>query len=262
LSLGEVAFSYLTSLPPEDSQDKQKEVNKFILWYGKDRPVTRITPLEVETYAGWVASSTGDANKKLQPVKDFLSYVKKEKLVKTNLATHLRVKQPSTKTRARAKAAKQKPQDVLTAEDYGKLQAQLASLEEDRRLIAEELRRAAADKDFRENAPLQAAREQRDQIEARIREIQTALNTGVLVQQEEIAEATVARLGSKVTLRDMSSGKQVTYTLVTKNDANPAKSKISIVSPIGKACLNQRQGDTVKVIAPAGELSYQIESVD
>lgn len=259
MTLGEVALSYLTSLPPEESQDKQQEVNKFILWYGKERPASKITPREIETYAGWVASSTSDATKKLEPVRDFLTYIKKEKLVKSSLATHLRIKQASTKTTPRAKP---KQQVALTSEDYANLKAQLATLEADRRNIAEELHRAASDKDFRENAPLQAAREQRDQIESRIREIQSALRTGVLVQEEEPAEDVTVRLGSKVVLHDVASGAKLTYTLVTKNDANPAKSKISIVSPIGKALLNQRQGDLVKVIAPAGELRYQIERIE
>ena len=259
MTLGEVALSYLTSLPPEESQDKQQEVNKFILWYGKQRPASKITPREIETYAGWVASSTSDATKKLEPVRDFLTYIKKEKLVKSSLATHLRIKQASTKTTPRAKP---KQQVALTSEDYANLKAQLATLEADRRNIAEELHRAASDKDFRENAPLQAAREQRDQIESKIREIQSALRTGVLVQEEEPAEDVTVRLGSKVVLHDVASGAKLTYTLVTKNDANPAKSKISIVSPIGKAVLNQRQGDLIKVIAPAGELRYQIESIE
>lgn len=259
LSLGEVALSYLTSLPPEESQGKQQEVNKFILWYGKERPASRITPREIETYAGWVASSTSDATKKLEPVRGFLTYIKKEKLVKSSLATHLRTKQASTRTALRAKP---KQQVVLTPEDYANLKAQLATLEADRRNIAEELHRAASDKDFRENAPLQAAREQRDQIESKIAEIQSALRTGVLVQEEEPTEEVTVRLGSKVVLHDVASGAKLTYTLVTKNDANPAKSKISIVSPIGKALLKQRQGDVIKVIAPAGELRYQIESIE
>lgn len=259
MTLGEVALSYLTSLPPEESQNKQQEVNKFILWYGKQRPASKITPREIETYAGWVASSTSDATKKLEPVRDFLTYIKKEKLVKSSLAIHLRIKQASTKTTPRAKP---KQQVALTSEDYANLKAQLATLEADRRNIAEELHRAASDKDFRENAPLQAAREQRDQIESKMAEIQSALRTGVLVQEEEPAEDVTVRLGSKVVLHDVASGAKLTYTLVTKNDANPAKSKISIVSPIGKAVLNQRQGDLIKVIAPAGELRYQIESIE
>jgi transcription elongation factor GreA len=206
-----------------------------------------------------VAKSTGDVSKKLEPVRSFLTYAKKEKLVKTTLATHLRTKKTATRSHIRAKP---KQEATLTPEDHVKLKARLATLEEERVQIAEELRRAAADKDFRENAPLQAAREQRDQIEAKIREIQAAISTGVLVQQEERVEEVVVRLGSKVTVRDVVSGTKVTYTLVTKNEANPAKNRISMASPLGKALLNQRQGSVVKMIAPVGELQYQIENIE
>ncbi len=262
LSLGEVALTFLTSLSPEESKNKQQELNRFIQWYGKERPVGKITPLEIENYAGWITKSTGDATKKLEPVKDFLTYVKKEKLVKATLATHLRIKKTDSKTRLRAKA---RQEIILTPEDYDKLKAQLATLQEDRFRVAEDLHRAALDKDFRENAPLQAAREERDQIESRIREIQTALASGVLVQEEEEEERpkeVTVKLGSKVIIRDVASGVQLTYTLATKNNANPAKSKISIVSPIGKALLKQRKGAVVKVLAPIGELRYKIESIE
>jgi len=258
-NLGEVALSYLTSLPPQESHESQREINKFVLWYGKERSVSQITPREIEVYAVWAASATSDAAKRLQPVRQFLTYLKRGRLVETSLATHLRIKQAATKATLRAKP---KQQVVLSTEDYAKLKAQLAALEKDRMNIAEELRRAAADKDFRENAPLQAAREQRDYIEARIREIQTALRTGMPVQEVELTEEAIARIGSKVILCDMASGVRLTYTLVTKNEANPAQSKISIASPIGRACLNQRQGEVIKVIAPAGELCYQIERVE
>jgi transcription elongation factor GreA len=259
LNLGEAVLVFLTSLSTEESKDKQQEINRFVQWYGKERPAGKITPLEIENYADWVAKSTGDVSKKLEPVRSFLTYAKKEKLVKTTLATHLRTKKTATRSHTRAKP---KQEATLTPEDHVKLKARLATLEEERVQIAEELRRAAADKDFRENAPLQAAREQRDQIEAKIREIQAAISTGVLVQQEERVEEVVVRLGSKVTVRDVASGVKVTYTLVTKNEANPAKSRISMGSPLGKALLHQRQGDVVKVIAPVGELQYQIENIE
>jgi transcription elongation factor GreA len=259
LNLGEAVLAFLTSLSAEESKGKQQEINRFVQWYGKERPVGKITPLEIENYADWVAKSTGDVSKKLEPVRSFLTYAKKEKLVKTTLATHLRTKKTATRSHIRAKP---KQEATLTPEDHVKLKARLATLEEERVQIAEELRRAAADKDFRENAPLQAAREQRDQIEAKIREIQAAISTGVLVQQEERVEEVVVRLGSKVTVRDVASGVKVTYTLVTKNEANPAKNRISMGSPLGKALLHQRQGDVVKMIAPVGELQYQIENIE
>ncbi len=259
LNLEEAAFSFLTRLPPEERKDKQQEVNRFILWYGKERPLSQITALEVANYAEWVGASTVDATKKLEPVKAFLVYAKKGGLIETNLASHLRVRQTSPKTPLTARR-RSKKQVALTLEDYAQLKSQLAALEEERLHIAEELRQAAADKDFRENAPLEAAREHRDQVEARIKELQAAVSTAVVVK-EKAADDLKAMLGSTVILHNISSGEKLNYTLVTTNEANPAKNKISIASPLGKALLNKQQGDIVKVTAPMGELSYQIERI-
>ena len=260
-TLEAVALAFLTSLPPEERKEKQQEVNKFVLWYGKERLISQITPVVIANYAGSVAASTGDATKKLEPVRSLLTYAKKEKLIKTSLAPHLRIKQTSSKTPIRTKP---RQQIALTAEDYALLKSQLSTLEEERVHVAEEMRIAAADKDFRENAPLHAAREHRDHIEAQMKEIQTAITTGVVVEAEKpMATPTVTvRLRTKVVLRDIASGKELTYTLVTKNEANPANGKISIISPIGKALLNQPQGAVVKVTAPAGELHYQIQRIE
>ena len=98
LSLEESALSFLTTLEPEDRNKKQQEINKFIIWYGKERSISQLTALDVANYAEQVGASTNDASKKLEPVKAFLSYAKKEKLIDNSLAPHLRVRQPSQKT--------------------------------------------------------------------------------------------------------------------------------------------------------------------
>jgi len=259
LSLEDLALRFLTSLPTEERTDKQQEVNRFVLWYGKERSISHITPTEVETYAQWTAASTGDINKKLEPVRSLFHYAKKERLLKTSLAPHLRIKQAQTKGPARRKP---QPQITLTANDHAELKTQLAALEEERVLVAEEMRIAAADKDFRENAPLHAARERAAHIEARMNDIQASLATGVVVDTEQQPETLAAKLGSTVVLVEMATGEKRTYTLATKNEANPANGKISIVSPLGKAVLFQREGDVIKVVAPAGEILYKIEKID
>jgi transcription elongation factor GreA len=259
LSLEDLALRFLTSLPTEERTDKQQEVNRFVLWYGKERSISHITPTEVETYAQWTAASTGDINKKLEPVRSLFHYAKKERLLKTSLAPHLRIKQAQTKGPARRKPQQQ---ITLTANDHAELKTQLAALEEERVLVAEEMRIAAADKDFRENAPLHAARERAAHIEARMNDIQASLATGVVVDTEQQPETLAAKLGSTVVLVEMATGEKRTYTLATKNEANPANGKISIVSPLGKAVLFQREGDVIKVVAPAGEILYKIEKID
>jgi transcription elongation factor GreA len=259
VSLEDLALRFLTSLSTEERTDKQQEVNRFVLWYGKERSVTHITPTEVETYAQWTAASTGDVNKKLEPVRSFLQYAKKERLLKTSLAPHLRIKQAHTKG---STVRKPRQQIALTANDHAELKSQLAVLEEERVHVAEEMRIAAADKDFRENAPLHAARERAAHIEARMNDIQASLATGVVVDAEQQPETLAAKLGSTVVLLEIATGEKRTYTLATKNEANPANGKISIVSPLGKAVLFQHEGDVVKVVAPVGEILYKIEKID
>jgi transcription elongation factor GreA len=258
-SLEELALAFLTSLPSEERKEKQQEVNRFVLWYGKGRPIGQITPAEVANYADSVGTSSGDAVKRLEPVRALLAYAKKEKLIKTSLASHLRIKQASSKSTL---PSKPKHQVSLTAADHAQLKSQLASLEEERIRVAEEMRIAASDKDFRENAPLHAARERRDNIEARMNAIKMAIANGVVVEAERPAENLTVKFGSKAILRNLASGKQQTYTLVTKNEADPTNGKISIASPLGKALLNQPLGAEVKVIAPARELRYQIERIE
>jgi len=84
----------------------------------------------------------------------------------------------------------------------------------------------------------------------------------VVVDTEQQPETLAAKLGSTVVLVEMATGEKRTYTLATKNEANPANGKISIVSPLGKAVLFQHEGDVVKVVAPAGEILYKIEKID
>lgn len=256
-SLEEVAFSYLAVLSVEERTFKQQEVYRFVVWCGKERPVCQLAPLDVANYAEQVAASTGDAVKKLEPVKEFLSYCKKKGHLKISLISHLRVRQPSQKSSKMS--PKSKKGASITLEGYENLKSQLAVLEKERVEVAKEMNLAAADKDFRENAPLQAARERRDHLEAQIRKLQSDINTADILDGERPVEDLKIRIRCKVTMRDVATGKELTYTLVTKNEANPAANRISIESPIGKALLNQQQGSTVRVIAPIGELCYYIE---
>lgn len=260
--LEEAALSFLTSLPPEEGKERQQEVNRFVVWCGKERPVSQLTPLEVANYSEQAAASGGAVARKLEPVKAFLSYAKKAKLISTSLAPHVRIKQTSQKTKRSTKSTKANRQLAMTAEGYDQLKSRLATLEEEEQQVIEEIRLAAADKDFRENAPLKAAKERREQLDIRIQEIKADLSNASLMEEEEPAEEIKVRLRSKVVLRDMASGIEMSYTLVTKNEVNAAKRKISIDSPIGKALLHQCRGDVVKVIAPVGELSYQIERIE
>ncbi len=258
LSLAEAAIRFLSTLPAQERQESQQELNKFVRWYGGERIISELTIPEVANYAEGIGTSATNPMRKLETVKAFLTYAKKEGLIKTSLAPHLRVAKSASK---RGLSAKRRLEGIisLTPEGYAEIETELAALKSERPRIADELYRAMADKDFGENAPLDAIREHQGQIEARIRSLEATLKAASVLN-EVVAEK--AELGSKVTLRYLESGEEICYTLVDPREANPIKGKLSIASPTGKALLNRAKGDVVEVAAPAGRLRYQIESIE
>jgi transcription elongation factor GreA len=256
MSLGEAATRYLSSLSEDDRKISQQEINQFILWYGWNQPISGLTAPKVANYAERIATSGADPAKKLSPVKAFLTYAKKESLTKTNLSVHLRAKKITTAVAA----GKPMPTiHALTPQGRADLEAELNRLKAERPRVAEELHKAAADKDFRENAPLDAAREYQGQLEARIRELDTILNAAP-TEQIHIA-TTKVRIGDTVHLFDISVSEKVCYTLVSPSEASPTKGKLSIESPTGKALLGKEEGQEAEVIAPLGKFCYRIEKI-
>jgi len=258
LSLEEVALSFLTSLSLPERSVHQQEVNRFLLWYGKGRPVSQLNAAEVARYADWVAVA-GNPTKKLEPVKALLTYAKKEGFLRTNLAPHLRVGKGSLKVALPSRRSLKEPV-AMTPQGYAQLESELVALDEERRQVAEELSQAAADKDFSENAPLDAAREHKEQVEARIRELEATIKSAQVV--ETSTTTLKVRPGSLVTLRNLTSGEELRYTLVSPSEVSPLGNKLSLASPTGRALLNQREGDIIEVSAPIGKLRYQIEKIE
>lgn len=257
-SLGQVAIQFLLGLPSEERLKAQQEVYKFVRWYGEERQLSELTIPEVANYAEQVTSSTTEAPEKLGTIKAFLTYGYKQGLTRTNLAAHLKAK----KTSPKSTSSKRYPQKavLLTSQGYADLQAELTTLRNERPRIVEELQKAASDRDFRENAPLDAAREYQGQLEARIRELESTLRMAAVMDEKQAISHKVA-IGDTVVLRDLASGEQADYTLVDPSEANPAEGKISIASPIGQALLGEEKGGKVEVKAPAGILHYQIEDI-
>jgi transcription elongation factor GreA len=257
-TIGETATQFLASLPPEDREGSQQEVYRFARWCGWDNPMAELRASAVASYAEQAASSgAADAVKSLEPVRAFLSYAKAKKLLKTGLVAHLKVK----KVTAPVSAGKAQPTHSLSPEGYAQIKAELEALKRQRPAMAEELRLARADKDFAENAPLDATRERQGQLEARIRELESILKTAVVAGGEAQVGQRVAP-GKRVTLTDLDSGEQVQYTLVYPKEASPLHSKISIASPLGQTLLGKGQGEEVEVSAPGGKIGYRIEAIE
>jgi len=259
LTLGEAASRFLASLPPEEGGRSQQEVYKFVRWYGWERPFAGLTAPEVANYAERLSSSDIDYAKKLELVRAFLAYAKKAGWSKGNLAAHLKTK--TGKTRLQPVGRHRSSETVsLTQQGYAELEAELAALKTRRSQVIDEMRRAAADKDFRENAPLDAAREQRSHIEGRIRELEETLKSATVIGTKREPKLVVS-IGDSVLLRDLASGEELRYKLVSPKEVDSTGGKISTASPMGKAIIGRHEGDVVEVATPAGTLRYQIKLV-
>ena len=257
--LGEAAGRFLTKLSPKERETSQQEVYRFVRWYGWERTFAGLTAPEVANYAERLSLSDTDYVRKLELIRAFLVYAKKEGWSKTNLAIHLRTKKSKSGTQASGRRGL--PDTVsLTQQGYAELEAELAGLKDKRYQVIDEMRRAAADKDFRENAPLDAAREQRGHLEGRIRELEETLKADVIEGKQK--SALKASMGTSIVLCDLASGEELYYRIVHPKEVDPARGKISSASPIGKAVNGRGEGEEVEVSVPAGKLRYQIKRVE
>lgn len=260
LSLGEAASRFLADLPPGKKGSSQQEIYKFLRWFGWERPLAGITAAEVANYAERSSLSDTDYLRKLGMVRTFLVYIKKKEWSKTNLAIHLKARKG--KIRSRSSLRQDSPETVLlTQQGHAELEAELVTLQSKRLEAIDEIRKAAADKDFRENVPLEAAREQRGQIEGRIIELEEILKSAVVINGKQKTTLRVS-IGDNIILCDLDSGEELRYRLVSPKEVDPTRGKISSVSPIGKAIIDRGQGEIVEITAPAGKLRYQIKQVE
>jgi transcription elongation factor GreA len=258
VSLAQAAALFLSALAAEVRQESQSEVYRFARWYGAERPVDALRGHDVALYAESLGAATADVLRRAEALRSFLAFAKKEGLTTTNLATHLRLRKSPLNIEGGAATAATPSQ--LTAEGHVSLSAELESLKAQRPRIAEELRRAMVDKDFRENAPLDAMRERQAHVEGRIRQLETILKHAEVVGGET-APGAKTHLGSTVILRDLASGSAVRYTLVSPSEVSPGEGKISIASPVGKAIINRTVGEEVEVSVPVGRLRFRIEEI-
>jgi transcription elongation factor GreA len=259
-TLGEAAGLFLATLPPQEKEVSQPEVYKFVRWYGWDLPLQELRAPEVANYAERLALSDTDYAKKLEPVRAFLAYAKRMGWSRTNLAVHLKAKK--AKAGAQTPARQGLPEAIsLTQRGYAELEAELAALKRRRPELVEEISRAAADKDFSENAPLAAAKEQLGHLEGRIRELEEILKTAKIIDEAPRSDLK-SDIGDRIIVCDLSSGEELRYMIVDPKEVDPTQGKISCASPLGRALIGRSEGDIVEVSVPAGKLRYQVKRVE
>jgi transcription elongation factor GreA len=148
---------------------------------------------------------------------------------------------------------------LLTHEGLNKLNEELKYLvNEKRKEVIERIREAASHGDLSENADYAQAREEQSFIEGRIQEIEDMIKNAEIITAS--SQHTTVMIGSTVTVK--VNGQERKYTIVGSNEANPGKGKISNESLVGTSLLGKKVGDKFKVMTPAGEMDYEIASIN
>jgi transcription elongation factor GreA len=114
--------------------------------------------------------------------------------------------------------------------------------------------------DLSENAEYHAAKEQQGWIEARVAELEDKISRADIIDVSKLSGDTV-KFGAKVTLIDEDTDEKASYQIVGEFEADVKKGKISISSPIARAIIGKKSGDSVEVSTPGGGKSYEIAKV-
>lgn len=148
---------------------------------------------------------------------------------------------------------------LLTKEGLIKLNEELKFLINDKRKeVIERIREAAAHGDLSENADYAQAREEQSFIEGRIQEIEDVIKNAEIITTSN--HGSTVNIGSTVHIK--ANGQDKKYTIVGSNEANPKEGKISNESLVGKALLGKKVAEKFKVTTPAGEMDYEIVSME
>jgi transcription elongation factor GreA len=256
-TLLEAATQYVASLGGDARGSAQSEVNRFVRWYGANRLTSEMRGHDVSLYGEELGAATVEAKRRADQVRAFLTFLRKKGMTPTSLAAHLRLKKSTMMATAGSKERRRVEQ---TAEGIEALKVELEALEGQRPQVREEIRLAMLDKDFRENAPLDAAKDKQAHLEMRIHEIEETLRQAVIVGKR--GGGARVRIGRTVDVTNLISGASLRYTIVGVNEGDAAAGKISNVSPIGKALVGKGEGEEVEVSVPAGVLRLRIEKVE
>ena len=148
----------------------------------------------------------------------------------------------------------------MSTDSKKKLEEEVQTLERElREELPKALKTAAALGDLSDNADYQAARERQDFVRVRLGHLKQRLGELSMINFDKIPRDRIS-LGSKVVLLDVDKNEEITYKLVTSEDANVTEGLISTTSPIGRSLLNKRHGDTVEVKIPSGTRTFEIIS--
>ena len=148
-----------------------------------------------------------------------------------------------------------------TEEGLSNLKKEIKNLESvERPKISQQIAEARDKGDLSENAEYDAAKEAQGMLEARISKLKNKLANARLIDDSEIDDSKVFIL-STVKIKNIKNSMEMTYTLVTENEADIRAGKISVDSPIGKGLLGKEAGQIADISTPAGIMKFEIVSI-
>ena len=150
---------------------------------------------------------------------------------------------------------------ILTPEGHEKLKEEIEHLSTvKRREVADRIKQAREFGDIAENSEYDDAKNEQAMLEHRIALLEERLKNARVVAGSEAPKGVVG-VGTKVRLRDLDANETIEYTIVGSAEANPADRKLSNESPVGRAIMGKKKGETVDVSAPRGSLKFKIMDV-
>ncbi len=153
---------------------------------------------------------------------------------------------------------------LITKEGLDKLVKELDELKNvKRKQVAERIKEAISYGDLSENAEYEEAKNEQAFVEGRIMELEEKVKNAKIISDKNKVNKTI-QLGTTVHLKNLTKKKDdlEIYVIVGSTEADPFEGKISNESPVGSALLDHSKGDVVKVVAPAGNIEYEIVKID
>ncbi len=151
---------------------------------------------------------------------------------------------------------------VLTKEGLQKLEDELDDLKSvHRREVNERIRQAKEFGDISENAEYEDAKQEQAFVEGRILKLESMVRNARLIDASEYAQDEV-HLGATVKVKEVNGTVSREFTIVGSAEADPKNNRLSNESPVGRALIGKKSGETVEVTTPRGVTKYKIESIN
>lgn len=252
----------------------REAVTRFLWHFGPSTPISDLSPKTMEGFQETIGTNTMDLAARLQPVKEFLRYCWKQGYTVTidtsgqattqNLGNFLRIKRATNVVRDTSRFQHEQAQTFeMTADGLQSLNDELGQLHAEMPEAVQAVAAAREDKDIRENAPLEAAREHQERLKSRIDELEYQIAHAVVRDEQATGRA---KLGSRVSVVEVDDtgsylGDAKEYTLVGTTEANAAARRISVESPLGRGLLDQPADRQIEIQAPSGRKRFRLLAV-